>query len=220
MNQSKSIHLWLFIATTFSLGLFYFRYYYTGSPNYIFLIWNLFLAFAPIIWFELFQEFIPWKNKYTKAAMFVGWLLLFPNAPYIFTDLMHLKNTGHAIPIWYDVFLIICFAFTGLIAGFYSLGKMRAYFANVFTSWTLNILTVLILFLTAFGIYLGRFLRWNSWDILNQPGNLAMDVIDRFINPMDHPRTWGVTIIFGILLNLIYWLFTLNQSSNTILNKR
>jgi uncharacterized membrane protein len=62
-----------------------------------------------------------------------------------------------------------------------------------------------LFFAAAFGVYLGRYLRWNSWDIVNQPLGLLADVFERFINPVSHPRTWGVTILMGILLNIMYW---------------
>jgi uncharacterized membrane protein len=65
------------------------------------------------------------------------------------------------------------------------------------------------LFIGSFGIYVGRFLRWNSWDILTEPLHLIYDIGDRFINPFDHPRTWGMTIFMGIFLNMIYLSFRL-----------
>jgi uncharacterized membrane protein len=70
-------------------------------------------------------------------------------------------------------------------------------------------LIVLLLFVSGFGIYLGRFLRWNSWDIIQAPFGLLFDVGDRIVNPLAHSRTWGVTISMGILLNMMYWTIKL-----------
>ena len=68
-----------------------------------------------------------------------------------------------------------------------------------------TIILITLLFMASFGVYLGRFLRWNSWDIITNPFGLASDISDRFINPLDHPRTWGVTVLLGVFLNLAYF---------------
>ena len=73
----------------------------------------------------------------------------------------------------------------------------------------MRIISVLLLFLGSFGIYLGRYLRWNSWDIITEPFKLMYDVGDRLINPFEHPQTWGMTILMGLFLNMIYWSFRL-----------
>ena len=77
--------------------------------------------------------------------------------------------------------------------------------------WTAFWITSL-LFLGSFGIYLGRFLRWNSWDIMNRPGALFGDIFDRFVHPFDHPRTWGVTLFLGLMLTAMYFSLRLFRS--------
>ncbi|MCD4791826.1 MAG: DUF1361 domain-containing protein [Bacteroidales bacterium] len=72
----------------------------------------------------------------------------------------------------------------------------------------------MILFLISFGIYLGRILRWNSWNIINEPGSLLQDITERISNPFNYPETWGMTILTGILLNLIWWSFKVFQTKN------
>ena len=71
----------------------------------------------------------------------------------------------------------------------------------------LPVLSSLLLFLGSFGIYLGRYLGWNSWDILQEPFKLFYDIGDRLINPFHHPRTWGMTIFMFLFLSMIYWSF-------------
>jgi uncharacterized membrane protein len=145
-------------------------------------------------------------NRVEKGVGFLClvWLLFFPNAPYILTDLFHLRHRAE-VPIWYDLILIIAFAWTGLLYGFFSLLdiEQKRPFA---LSQTLHIVFIVgLLFLSGFGIYIGRFLRWNSWDVVSHPLGIFTDVFDRFINPTDHPRTWGVTIFMGLLLNMMYF---------------
>jgi uncharacterized membrane protein len=62
-----------------------------------------------------------------------------------------------------------------------------------------------LLFAASFGVYLGRFLRWNSWDIISHPFSLLHDIASRCLHPEDHPRTWGVTVLLGTFLSLVYF---------------
>ncbi|MEL7376198.1 MAG: DUF1361 domain-containing protein [Bacteroidota bacterium] len=193
----------------FSLSLV--RVYYTESRTYLFLNWNLFLAFIP--W--ALSSWLTIRPKLAKSWLALlpvlgAWLLFFPNAPYILTDLYHLKPRFGA-PVWYDLILILSFAWTGLMFGFLSLIDLEEILARKLPKWGVILSTVALLFLSAFGIYLGRYLRWNSWDILTQPFGLFADIGDRFVNPREHPRTWGVTIFMGFFLNMLYWSFRLTR---------
>ena len=181
--------------------LVFFRYLWTGQIHFLFLVWNLFLAAIP--WFLTSYMVV---NRVEKGVGFLClvWLLFFPNAPYILTDLFHLRHRAE-VPIWYDLILIIAFAWTGLLYGFFSLLdiEQKRPFA---LSQTLHIVFIVgLLFLSGFGIYIGRFLRWNSWDVVSHPLGILTDVFDRFVNPTAHPRTWGVTIFMGLLLNMMYF---------------
>jgi uncharacterized membrane protein len=199
----------LFVMTLFCFGLSLFRIGITHSPMFVFLNWNLFLAFIP--WALSSFMIINPALQQRKVMVFLligAWLLFFPNAPYIFTDLFHLHKIS-LMPMWFDLVLILSFAWTGLLFGFLSLWDMEKMLRPFIRKPQLNVLIGGFLFLSAFGIYLGRYLRWNSWDILSKPGALLSDVGDRFIHPFDHPRTWGVTLFMGLLLNLIYWSFKL-----------
>lgn len=204
MTNQQRITIWLAASTLFCIAVYLVRVYYLNTWSYLFLNWNLFLAFAPLIWLHFMDTFFPWKHWTFKTITFGGWLLLFPNAPYILTDLMHLSNYKHPL-IWLDVFVIISYALTGLLAGFVSLQKIINKLGKSIKNHWLTIGVGFILFLSAFGIYLGRFLRWNSWDIVNRPHHILSDVFDRLLHPFDHPRTWGMTLILGFLLNLLYW---------------
>jgi uncharacterized membrane protein len=177
----------------------------THSKMYLFLNWNLFLAI------------IPWaistgivikpglrRSRILIAALLALWLLFFPNAPYILTDLFHL-NAGSKAPVWFDLVLVILFAWTGLLFGFLSLADIEGIFLRRLPRWIVVVLSSGMLFIGSFGIYLGRYLRWNSWDILRDPFRLLDDIGGRIVNPAAYPRTWGMTIMLGLLLNVIYW---------------
>jgi len=205
-NRFKETLFLGFIALT-CLGLSLSRITYSGSIRLFFLNWNLFLAFIPWALTSLacISPRIK-KNKILLLLILVSWLLFFPNAPYILTDLFHL-NSRSSIPIWFDLILILSFAWTGLVFGFLSLLDIEKLLYK--NSKISGLLSTLLIFIASFGIYLGRYLRWNSWDIISEPFNLLYDISDRIINPLAHPRTWGVTLLMGLFLNIIFWSFKL-----------
>ncbi len=179
------------------------RVFYTNTLLYIFLIWNIFLAFIPY-WVSkcLFKT---GYNNYITASLFFVWLLFFPNALYIITDLIHLQRKTN-IPIWFDAIIIFSSALLGLIVAFVSLFKVEEFLRLKFSKQKINIAIPVLLFLGSFGVYLGRFLRWNSWDVIQNPLGLISSIVNRFIFPFDHLRTWGLTFMLTGLFYLIYLL--------------
>ncbi|GBL35449.1 hypothetical protein EMGBS15_10440 [Filimonas sp.] len=111
------------------------------------------------------------------------------------------------MPIWYDLILILSFAWTALLFGFLSLMKLEEIARQKFSSTKVNLMVIFLLFAASFGVYLGRFLRWNSWDIAAHPFGLLADILDRFKDPFSHQRTWGLTLLMGTFLSLVYFSF-------------
>ncbi len=155
------------------------------------------------------------EKKVIVLALLSTWILFFPNAPYILTDLFHLRLSSLSMPLWFDLVLILSFAWVGLMFGFMSLWDIEKILEHyLHTSRFRSLLrfplviplfSSALLFISSFGIYLGRYLRWNSWDLIAKPFEVICDISDRFINPILHPRTWGVTILMGLFLNIVYW---------------
>lgn len=194
----------LALATLWCLLLLAGRIVFTGLAQYQFLVWNLFLAAIPLFWSRRL-------SASQTAARFWGcaflWLLFFPNAPYVVTDLIHLHRKSHpAIPVWYDVGMLGNFAAVALIFGLVSLRQVHSALEQRISPLSATLLVTAAAFLAGFGIYLGRFLRWNSWDIVTRPWLLAGDIADRLMNPFDHPRTWVVTLMFGGMIALLHWI--------------
>jgi uncharacterized membrane protein len=211
LKETKRLNETVFLAalTLFCFGASLFRFMYTDTKVFLFLNWNLLLAFIP--WALTSLVIIRPRLQKSKLVLFVllgSWLLFFPNAPYILTDLFHLRLKS-SMPIWFDLILILSFAWTGLLFGFLSLWDIEKILQNYMRKTYVLLSSIGLLFIGSFGIYVGRFLRWNSWDILTEPLHLMYDIGDRFINPFDHPRTWGMTIFMGIFLNMIYLSFRL-----------
>jgi uncharacterized membrane protein len=178
------------------------RMIYSGKYAFVFLVWNLFLAWLPFIISTGFKKMLH-KQKWKQVLVFCTWLLFFPNALYIVTDLIHL-NLETAVPKWFDAVLLFTSCITGLMMAFISLIRAEKYLSYHFNNRVVNAQFFFILFLASFGVYLGRFLRWNSWDIISNPFALLFSIVQRFIFPLQHLQTWGVTILFTTLFYLLY----------------
>ncbi|MGB4774493.1 MAG: DUF1361 domain-containing protein [Daejeonella sp.] len=193
------------------LAISIFRFIYSDTKVFLFLNWNLFLAFLPWLFSSLMIIYPKFRqNKIAVISLLCSWLLFFPNAPYILTDLFHLRSR-ESMPIWFDLVLILFFAWTGLLFGFLSLWDIEKILSKNINKSFIPLISIILLFISSFGIYMGRYLRWNSWDIVQEPFGLFNDITDRFINPFDHPRTWGMTIFMGLFLNMLYFSFKLIQ---------
>ncbi|MEO8772298.1 MAG: DUF1361 domain-containing protein [Ferruginibacter sp.] len=202
MKKELSFDKLLVITFIFICALIASRIIYTGSRQHIFLVWNIFLAWIPYStsnYFRLYEK----KQKWKQLFLFCSWLLFFPNALYIITDLVHLQDTGDA-PVWFDAILLFTCSLLGLIMAFKSLYNVERYLSKKLSRKRLSFIMPLIIFISSFGVYLGRFERWNSWDIIHSPVALGEDVVGFFIFPQDHFRSWAVTVILSILFYLIY----------------
>lgn len=208
-SQSRARLLILLASLTLSslLALFMWvgRAKVTDSYGYFFLNWNLFLAWIPLLAALALSRISrkTWLTMPVAGVLFMVWLLFLPNAPYLVTDLIHLSYRGGA-PVWFDAMMLFVYAWNGLLLGFVSLWIVqtmaRAWFGQLI-SW---LMVAGSLGAAGFGIYLGRFLRWNSWDVLSNPEALLMDIAHLVLNPLDHPQTLGVTALFGAFLLLGY----------------
>ena len=178
------------------------RFIYSGGHGFVFLVWNLFLAWIPFIISSIFKN-ITQSSKWKQLMVFMVWLIFFPNALYIVTDLMHLDMETN-IPKWYDVLLLFTSSVTGLIMAFVSLLRMEKFLMHHFNSIKVHAMMIAILFLSSFGVYLGRFLRWNSWDIISNPVSLLYSIAQRFVSPLHYIQTWGITLMLTTLFYLLY----------------
>ncbi len=198
----------------FNIGLLIFRVFYSMEFRFIFLIWNLFLAVVPYFFMEIALK--KQQNRWTPWLLLGGSLLFLPNSPYIITDLFHLKHQA-AMPLWFDTLLVFSFAITGFLLFYNVLQKMHRFLEQRFSNFLTISGVITIIFLNAFGVYLGRFLRFNSWDIISNPWRLAQEILDRFIHPFAHPQTWGVTLGYGTLFLVCYVLVEILSSEKQVI---
>jgi len=193
------------LSSLLAVALFVARAYRSRSITYAFLVWNLFLAWIPYLsslWATYLHHRHPgrWWRLLVPGAL---WLAFFPNAPYIVTDLWHLRERAR-VPMWYDIGLLTTFAWTGLFLAVFSLRAMQRlvkHYAGPVLGW---LFVTVAVGLGGLGIYMGRFLRWNSWDLLLQPRGVWGDVATRLTHPWNHPQTLGVTALFAAILLVCY----------------
>jgi uncharacterized membrane protein len=180
-----------------------YRGHHTGDHFYAFLVWNLVLAWVPLV--LALGAYAAARGRHGAATVVLGvlWLLFFPNAPYLLTDFIHLHEST-ATPLWYDALMLAAFAWTGLALGFASLYVMQTIWERA-TSPAVSWLGVVgALALASFGVYLGRFLRFNSWDALVRPGRIAHVVRTELENPFSHPRLVGALVVLTGALTIAY----------------
>jgi uncharacterized membrane protein len=189
--------------TALPLLLLVARVVYTREVTYIHIAWNLFLAWLPLAFAHLALRpgSTPWPFR---LAFGLAWLLFLPNAPYLVTDLMHLGPK--AVPLLYDVVLLFSAALCGLALGLVSLRWMQAAVAARLGRWPSRVFGIVALGAAGFGVYLGRYLRWNSWDVLLNPSALVRDILQHVAHPVQHWQGWALALLFALLLAFAYWL--------------
>jgi uncharacterized membrane protein len=198
--------LGLVAVSLFCVALVLVRYAQSGSTDFFGLIWNLFLAWIPLALAIVVYD--RWRRHGARPALFaLGalWLLFFPNAPYIVTDFVHLERTADA-PYWYDAVTVAAFAWTGVLLGFASLFLMQTVvrqWRGVISGWAF---AGVALALGSLGIYLGRFLRLNSWDAVEHPRVLPSILHAVARDPFAYREAIGVTVLFTLALGLAYLL--------------
>lgn len=191
----------------FSSLLVVVRIIHTGRMSFVFMIWNLFLAYIPYALSTWLTARYPRPgSKSLLIVLSLVWLLFIPNTFYILTDLYHLNDHGRnsKIPEWYDLVLILSCAWNGLLLGVLSVRHMERLYmprASVMGGW---LFVYPIMMLNALGVYTGRYLRYNSWDILSNPLRLLADIFDMIIHPFQNHPVWNMILCFSILLTLIY----------------
>lgn len=184
----------LLLSSSFAMVLLFARIVWTGHREYSFLAWNLFLAWIP------FVLAIAIRSLHTRGArrlallpVFAVWLGFLPNAPYLVTDFIHLRWRDTA-PVWFDATMLASFAWSGVALGSASLRScahvVRVRHGGVVAACFVPIVAVL----TGFGVYLGRFVRLNSWDVALRPGTVVAQVISPLAHPFLNMRAWTVTL--------------------------
>jgi len=172
------------------------------------LVWNLFLAWIPYLFSLLAIGLHLALPRQWWLLMIPGgiWLAFFPNAPYLLTDFLHLSYRP-PVPLWYDIGLLASFSWSGLFLAVASLKTMHE-LVKTYLGWVIGwLFSWAALGLGGLGLYLGRFSRWNSWDLLSQPQEILVDIARRLADPLNNLRFYGFTLMFTAILLVCYLTF-------------
>ena len=149
------------------------------------------------------EALIKAKNKWKALVAAIVWLLFVPNSFYIITDLFHL-DMNQVVPLWFDLALLLSFAWNGLLFGIVSVRQMEKAFETYFNK-KFDLLFILpVMFLNGLGVYVGRYLRFNSWDVITNPLQLISDIVDLFIHHIHNRLDWSMIVCYTLLLTVMY----------------
>lgn len=210
-----SLKQWLFLSCGFSCLLICVRIAVTGYHTYMFLVWNLFFAFIPYLASEwLFQNINVLKSRIKITGLLLLWLLFIPNSFYIITDLFHFDRFDSA-PRWFDLLLLFSFAWNGLLLGILSVIKIEFVIRFISKRKATLIFVFAVMWLNAFGIYIGRYLRYNSWDIIMQPFSLFNEMLQIIVHPFQNKMGWGMIMVWTVFMTLLYMTIKMIRESFT-----
>ncbi|MCB9639104.1 MAG: DUF1361 domain-containing protein [Myxococcales bacterium] len=210
VHDALFLHLSL---STWILMMWLIRSALTGYQSLRFMLWNLFLAWVPYLCSQLLARLSTPSASPSRLALgglALLWLLFFPNAPYLVTDLLHLRPRN--FPLWFDTLLLFAFALAGLLLGMSSLARIHSLLHRRLTRRAAWFSVLALLFLASFGIYLGRIERWNSWNLFDRPFSALSAILEKMVFPWIHLKVWAFTSATFSLLVLCY-LFSLSALS-------
>jgi uncharacterized membrane protein len=205
-----AVFILLSMASVICISLVIARVFYTDSSRYISLVWNLFLAWIPFVlaYLAYMLSWRRWLVFIVIPAFAFLWLIFFPNAPYILTDLQHLSQAPSAAPIWYDVIMLVWFSWTGMLLGIVSLNLMQEIIRREFSRVLGWLFVFFVAGLSSAGVYIGRFFRLNSWDILQYPAQTADNLWTWLEDPsLKSIGFVGLYTLFFIFIYLTFYAF-------------
>ena len=200
------------VSLGFTLVLLAIRAFYTGSVTYFFYPWNLFLALVPVFISGLLIK--QRALNYKSVLLFALWLLFLPNAPYLVTDIFHFEQRP-PVPFWFDLILVVSGAWNGILLCMISLFRVERFLKITWNSNIVSKLMPLIIVLCGYGVYIGRYLRYNSWDVVTEPLGILRTSTHHIHHPFQNLNVWLFTFVFASFLGIIY--FTIKKLPRVML---
>jgi uncharacterized membrane protein len=206
-NERLFVLLGLAGASAVALALEAVRERHYGATDFRFLVWNLILAWVPFVLALVVYDRYRRRGTVLRLAPALAlWLLFLPNAPYIVTDFVHLSADTRA-SLWLDGVELSAFAWTGMLLGFVSLYLVHAVVRHRFGALAGWGVALCALALASVGVYLGRVKRWNSWDVLTQPGTKLAELHAHIGDPAALAKALSITVGVTLLLAAAYVVF-------------
>ncbi|HEX3568579.1 MAG TPA: DUF1361 domain-containing protein [Candidatus Saccharimonadales bacterium] len=206
-HLSARARIWVALgfSSMVSVGFYIVGALANHSTAYAYFIWNLFLAWMPV----LFTGWILWVLRRKPWSSWEGllatalWLGFLPNSFYMISDFIHLQEVQR-VDLLYDVIMFSSFIFNGVLLGFLSLYTVHHELLKRMSWRAAAWMIAFVIFVCSFAIYLGRDLRWNTWDLLVNPAGILFGATDPLFNPHSHPQAFTTTFSFFVLVSTLY----------------
>lgn len=205
MSSRVRLGLALACSSAVSIMLYLISSLENGTIVYTYLVWNLGLAWIPLVlvlWLQRVLRGRLWSS-WLPVVITVIWLSFLPNSFYMITDYIHLHELSR-VNMLFDLVMFTSFIVNGVMLGYLSLFLVHQEFVKRLSRRTSAVFVAGVLLLASFAIFIGRDLRWNTWDVILNPASVIFDVSDRLINPSAHPQMLSTTLSFFVLLSSIY----------------
>lgn len=154
-----------------------------------------------------------WLFRAVVVLVAVVWLVALPNSSYLITELnMSHRREGEDVPLWYDIVLVITLAMSGVFNTVVSVFMVKLLYASfvhfestveAFGRVDVQFLPAVVIVLCAFGMYLGRYIRFNSWDLLH-PVSFLRKLRDHVAQPHAVRNAIGFTLTHAVFIGLVY----------------
>lgn len=173
------------------------------------LLLNLTLAWIPYLLSLglVHLEQRPTTSRGLWLVVFLAWIGFFPNAPYLVTDWLYLPS--FAEELWFSIGLFMSFSLCGLILSIISLFLVHGVLRTRWGRLEAALLIALMFVLSGLGVFMGRFLRLNTWELVTRPGHVLNDLANRAHDPAVHVNPAAFSLGFALLLAVCYWVFLL-----------
>jgi uncharacterized membrane protein len=205
---------WWALSLSIPVGLIALRMGLTHSLTYGFYYWNLFLALVPLVAsasLDTEASLYSFRNGVCLGA----WFFFLPNAPYLITDMIHFQPRP-PVPVYLDEVIVYAAAWNGVLMAYTSVMRVERWLLTRYAARPVSIALIVVFLLCGFGMYLGRYQRWNSWNIITHPYALGKDIGIRMLFPLEYKQTWAVSLLFGGVLMVGYWLLRTFQEGPSL----
>lgn len=196
----------IIVAATAALGLYVLRFAVTGGVMFGFMAWNLVLSLLALLSAIVSVTCVGAKQYKRAIAAGIVWLFLLPNTFYMLTDYIHVYDSGD-ITIMFDIVMVGLFAMNGFLHGLLSIYLMHKLVLKKLSPNQAVVGVGFVILLASFAVDMGRYLRWNSWDILLHPIALGSDVLDTVLHPFTYDRSFIITGVFFVTISALYAVF-------------
>jgi uncharacterized membrane protein len=206
LKTLSSLEKMLLVSVSFTMLLLLTRCCFTKELTYSFYVWNTFLAILPLLFSRSLIRMS--KCNFMAILLLACWLAFFPNAPYLITDMFHYMEKP-PVPKWFDLLLVTSAAWNGLLLGIVSLMQVEQFLSRHLRENWVKFFVIVSFMLCGYGVYIGRYLRFNSWDAVTAPQKLIYTFSLHIFQPQDYIMLWAFTFLFGTMFGIVY--FTLKQ---------